>query len=91
MFTSKLKWSCAANTLSNQADNMDKALYIIKLLNRKCGGLHVTCAFNLHVFDKMIMPILCYGCEVWGYEPKTNIEKVHARFCKYILGVWVLR
>ena len=42
-------------------------------------------AFNL--FDKIVVPVLCYGAEVWGYALNEKIERVHSKFCKRILGV----
>ena len=35
----------------------------------------------------MVVPILCYGSEIWGYEYCENIEKVQRKFLKYYLGV----
>ena len=35
----------------------------------------------------MVVPILCYGAELWGYEYCDTIEKIHVKFCKYLLGV----
>ena len=45
------------------------------------------------IFDSAILPIITYGCEVWGvynkfdFESwdKTHMEKVHLRFCKLYL------
>jgi len=28
----------------------------------------------IDLFDKMILPILLYGCEIWGYEDLECIE-----------------
>ena len=39
------------------------------------------------LFDKCVIPILCYGSEIWGYEYSDKIEKVHRKFCKRVLGV----
>ena len=33
------------------------------------------------------MPILNYGCVVWGFIPANAIERVHMQFCKRLLGV----
>ena len=33
----------------------------------------------------MIMPILCYGSEVWDYLKKEAIERVYLQFCKRFL------
>ena len=41
----------------------------------------------LKLFDICIEPIVCNGCEVWGYENFDILEKVHTIFCKFIFGV----
>ena len=35
----------------------------------------------------MILPILLYGCEIWGFEDLENIEIFYRKFLKYILKV----
>lgn len=45
---------------------------------------------KLLLFDRMIVPILLYGSEVWGIYNNDRykiVDKLHFRFCKYILGV----
>ena len=37
------------------------------------------------IFDKVVMPVLSYGCEIWGFHPAKPIEHVHKDFCKSIL------
>ena len=39
------------------------------------------------MFDKLILPILKYGSEVWGLNDGTKLEGIHIHFCKHILGV----
>ncbi len=58
---------------------------VIRNIQHLCGNIPVSVCFNL--FDKMIVPILLYGAEVWGYTIRPDIENVHIKFCKYILGV----
>ncbi len=41
----------------------------------------------LDLFDKLIVPILQYGSEVWGFTQAHNIERVQLSFCKNLLGV----
>ena len=36
---------------------------------------------KLSLFDKMIVPILLYGSEVWGIYGYKEIEKLHLKFC----------
>lgn len=80
LFTPKLSWAKATKTLSLQAE---KALFNFYKFN--CNfKLPVTKAFQ--IFDKMILPILLYGSEIWGYTVRQDIEKVHLLFCKRLLG-----
>ena len=41
----------------------------------------------LELFDKSVVPILFYGCEVWGFENIDIIERIPLKFCKIILNV----
>jgi hypothetical protein len=82
VFSNRLKWSKATKTLAAQAN---KALFAIKRLYKKCNGLSINVCFKL--FDSMILPILCYGSEIWGYKKYDVIENVQLKFCKFLLGV----
>ena len=42
---------------------------------------------QLDLFDKLVTPILLYGSEIWAYENNDIIEKLHLKYCKYILSV----
>ena len=39
------------------------------------------------LFNKMITPILLYVSEVWEIYCIKEIDKLHIKFCKYVLGV----
>ena len=39
----------------------------------------------IELFDKMIMPILLYGCEIWGYSNIDCLEIFYRKFLKDIL------
>ena len=56
------------------------------LLNR-CRALHLPIDIQLELFDKIVVPILTYGSEIWGYENVQMLESLHLRFLKYILSV----
>ena len=53
----------------------------------KCKKHSLPVDMQLELFDKMVVPVLTYGCEIWGFEDLKVIEKLHMKFCKYILGV----
>ena len=38
------------------------------------------------LFDSVVSPVMTYGSEVWGNVDVTELESVHLKFCKYILG-----
>ena len=52
-----------------------------------CNRLSLNMETKLHVFDTYVSSVLNYGCEVWGFHPAHDIEKVHMNFCKRILNV----
>lgn len=81
-FSTRLCWSKGVSTLVEQAR---KSFSIIKrfLLSINCEDIKMW--FNM--FDIVVVPILCYGSELWGYEVWNKIESYHLSVCKYILGV----
>ena len=42
---------------------------------------------SLDLFDKLIVPILLYGSQIWGTIPNDTIEKIQRKFYKHILKV----
>ena len=59
-----------------------KAMYEVLKLGRT-HNLSIPCQLDL--FDKMVKPVLLYGCEIWGYGNCQIIERVHLKFCKLLL------
>jgi hypothetical protein len=35
---------------------------------------------KIELFDKLLLPILCYGCEIWGMNKADKIENIHTQF-----------
>ena len=64
----------------------EKAVLGIKLLGSKCNDLPRDLAFQL--FDSKVLPILCYGSEIWGTKIWSEIEIVHNQFCKNADKKW---
>ena len=59
-----------------------KAMYEVL----KLGRLHcLSIKTQLDLFDKMVVPCLLYGSEIWGFGKNDIIERVHLRFCKLLL------
>ena len=68
-------------TLSIQAS---KALFS---LNSLFNIVSLNISEKLKLFDSMVSPILHYGAEVWGFHKTVNIERIHTKFLKQILGI----
>ncbi len=56
-------------------------------LTVKCREFDFPVDLQLELFEAMVLPIITYGCEVWGYKPILDIENVHVPFLKHILYV----
>ena len=80
-FTHTGNLSNAVKTLSDQAL---RAYYNLLSLFDK---VEIDIRTKLKLFDTMIVPILLYGSEVWGVYNFKEVDKLHIRFCKNLLGV----
>ena len=40
---------------------------------------------QVELFNKLVKPIILYGCEIWGFGNVDVIERVQLKFIKYIL------
>ena len=82
VFTAGGSFSECQNTLAGQAQKaifqLNKYLYKFTFLSPR---------HKLELFDKLILPILNNGGEVWGFSQANAIERVHLQFCKRLLGV----
>ena len=63
-----------------------KATYEV-LRKGRIHNLSIKC--QLHLFDKIVKPMLLYGCEIWGFSKNDIIERVHLKFCKLLLRLKV--
>lgn len=71
----------ATNTLVGKALKSMNALFAIT----KSMQVPTDVMFNL--FDSFVLSILNYGCEVWGFSTAQNVERVHRKFCKWLINV----
>ena len=40
---------------------------------------------SLEMFEKMVIPCMLYGSEIWGYNNIISLERVQLKFIKYLL------
>lgn len=82
VFTQGGSFNEAQHTLAGQAQ---KAIF--KLNKYLYKFTSITVKHRLELFDKLVLPILNYCAEVWGFIPALNIERVHTQFLKKVLNV----
>ena len=63
---------------------IEQAKKAMHLLYSRIHNLDLPIDLQLKLFDHTILPILTYGCEIWGYESLDGIEKVHNEFLRKI-------
>ena len=51
------------------------------------GQIPLKIGEKLKSFDSLILPILMYGVNVWGFHKADDVEKVHLKFLEQILGL----
>jgi hypothetical protein len=57
------------------------------MLNGVLENVWLTVDKQCYLFDTMVLPVLNYGAEIWGFHPAENIDRLHYQFCKRILHV----
>ena len=65
-------------------DQATKAMFALLSNGRR---LKLPVDIMLDLFDKTVLPVLLYGCEVWGYEKNIVLDTVYLKFCKYLLSL----
>ena len=81
----RLKSNCSFSVAQKRlSDSAMKALYS---LNTLFDHVSLKTEDKIKLFDSMVVPILCYGCEIWGFHKAPDIERVHLKFLKQVLSV----
>ena len=65
-------------------DQASKAMYSVI---QKAKKFQLPVDIMLDLFDKLVIPILTYGAEVWGFSDLVVLERLHLKFLKMILHV----
>ena len=82
VFSTGGSFSVCQETLAGQGM---KAIF--KLNRLLYNFTNITPKHRMELFDKLVTPILNYGCEVWRFCQANKIERTHMMFCKQLLGV----
>ena len=77
------KLSSNGNFHRTQKSLSEQSLKGLFSLNSVFDMISLDISDKVRLFDSMVLPILCYGSEVWGFD----IERVHTKFLKQLLFV----
>jgi hypothetical protein len=64
--------------------NFEKAQRAMFSLLRSSRRKKLPVSVTLHLFQVMVIPVLLYGCEIWGYENTDILEKLQIKFLKHL-------
>ena len=64
---------------------MEQAKKAMRMLLMRIKNLYLPVDLQLKLFDQTVLPILTYGCEVFGFENCGLLETVHTQFLRNIL------
>ena len=65
--------------------NIDQAKKAMHVLYKRIRNLNLPIDLRIQLFDHIIVPIMLYGCEIWGYQNTKLIENLHNDFLRNIL------
>ena len=65
--------------------NIDQAKKAMHVLYKRIRNLNLPIDLQIQLFDHTIVPIMLYGCEIWGYQNTKLIENLHNDFLRNIL------
>ena len=71
-------------TKSKLRQQVTKVMYYV-LSKSKDNHLSIEC--KLKMFDSLVLPVLLYGCEIYGYEKTDLFNSVQINFFRHILPV----
>ena len=80
-------FSKTRNFFKTKRHVVEQARKAMFCLFRKIRNLDLPIDCQIKLFDNTVLPILTYGCEIWGFGDISCIEKVHTDFLKRILHV----
>ncbi|MCU7800877.1 MAG: reverse transcriptase family protein [gamma proteobacterium symbiont of Lucinoma myriamae] len=65
--------------------NCDQARKAMFLLYKRIRNLNLPTDLQIQLFDHTILPIMLYGCEIWGFQNTKLVENLHNDFLRTIV------
>ena len=70
---------------NNFEDLKEKGNRAMRSVVKKARRDKLPIDLQFDLFDKMVMPVILYGCEIWGYKNLGTLENLHLKFCKLVM------
>ena len=70
---------------NNFEDLKEKGNRAMRSVVKKARRDKLPIDLQFDLFDKMVMPVILYGCEIWGYKNLGTLEILHLKFCKLVM------
>ena len=68
--------------ITKQIEQARKAMYSLITKSRR---LELPVDLQVEIFDKTVLPVLLYGCEIWGCANIADVEVFYHKYLKLIL------
>ena len=81
MFYRNGSWNRTQKCLS------DYGSFALHNLNRLFQNITLSYHEKFKLFDCLVGSVLSYAAEVWGFHKSPDIERLHTKFCRSLLGV----
>ena len=75
------------NFRANFKDLKEKGDSAIFSLVKKARKEKLPLDIQFELFDRMVIPVILYGSEIWGYNKLDMLERLHLKFCKMLMRV----
>ena len=72
---------------NNFEDLKEKGNRAMRSVVKKARRDKLPIDLQFDLFDKMVMPVILYGCEIWGYKNLGTLENLHLKFCKLVMNL----
>ena len=67
--------------------NVEQARKAMHVLFKQIRNLDIPIDLHLYLFDHVILPIVLYGCEIWGFENSQFLKNIHNDFLRQIINL----
>ena len=61
--------------------------YALHNLYKTLSNVRLNIPEKIKLFDSLVSSVLSFSSEIWGYHQGSDIERVHTRYLRYLLGV----